>query len=641
MNRAMNRAVLGALAALALTGCGSSGRGAQPDAGPADAAIDAPPDAGPLGDPFAALAALPATCSIDRWCWRRPTPAGNDYGRVYATAPDNLWLTGQHGTVLAWDGHVWTAHHPPVPAGQLAAQYPFAIAGRGPRDMWLVFGNTVEHWDGAAWTIRDALPPGGIVAFDSIWQAPGGEVWVTMNTGTVRRSRDGGAFEQLATGCTNCFLGAIWGTASDDLFITALPAGILHYDGRGFARVYDGPLIAGSYQGRRGDAWVSGADGALLRWDGSAWAPIATGLGAGWYVTAVGAPAPDDVWWWAQRGSAMSALLHWDGAALTATPVDTAPIGAALYSGAIVDGRWWLVGGAGAIYTRSGSGALIPVVDPGAMAIQAMWGAAGDDMYFATGGEIRHWDGATTAAIPIAANAISGVRRAGGDELFAAGFELTADHAQYIANAFHFDGATWSKIALARSPIDQHRYFTRLFAIGPGEAMAVGYGGLAYRFADGAWSPVATGTTADLLGVWGPDPDHLWITGTGGTLLAWDRAQPAVAVPDASLPPTGVDLGAIHGAGGVAWIAAGGDRVWKHTSDGWAQVSTGVAAAGIFAIDADHAVFASAGQSLIVRWDGSRFAPEDSAAGLPSPVLFQPPGGPMLAAGLDVLIQHP
>jgi len=626
---------------IVLTACGSSRNPTAPDAGPADAGpgADAPLDAAALGDPFAALLALPAACSTDRWCWRAPRPAGNDYSRVFATAPDNLWLIGQHGTVMQWNGQAWTSHHLPVPDGQPPGQFPFSISGRGPSDMWLIFGNTVQHWDGAAWTIRDSLPPSGVIAFNSIWEAPGGEVWVTMNTGTVRRSQGGGAFQQLGTGCNNCFLGSIWGLAADDFFITTLPAGILHYDGHAFVRTYDGPVIAGSYQGSRGDVWVSGADGALLHWNGAAWTPVATGLGEDWYVGGVAALASDDVWWWASRSSARSALLHWDGKAIATTPIDTTKIGASLYSGAIVDGRWWLVGGAGAIYTRSG-GALQPVVDPGVMGLQSIWGSSETDLYFATGGELRHWDGKATAEIPIAANAISGIRAGDVDELFATGFDLSSDRTEYIASAYHLDGATWSKTPLDHAPVQQHRYFSTVFAIGPGEAMAVGYGGIAYRHAGGTWTPVATGVTEDLRGVWGPDADHLWITGSRGTLLTWSRDRPDVATPDPSLPPTADDLGAIHGAGGIVWIAAGADRVLQRTASGWTTLSTGVAASGIFAVSATDVVVASAAQSVVARWNGREFVREDNASGMPTPVLFQPPGGPMLAGGLDVLVEH-
>src|SRR5262249_34863074 len=129
----------------------------------------------------------------------------------------------------------------------------------------------------------------------------------------------------------------------------------------------------------------------------------------GWDITGVAALASDDVWWWANRGSLSTALLHWNGASLSRTSISTA-VSASLYSAAIVDGRWWLVGTGGAVYTRDGDAALRAIVDPGDAGFQAMWGAASDDMYFARGGTIRHWDGTAMTTIPIAAGRISGVR---------------------------------------------------------------------------------------------------------------------------------------------------------------------------------------------------------------------------------------
>src|SRR5258705_473809 len=83
-----------------------------------------------------ALPAMPAQCSADHWCWRDPKPVGNDYDHVYATSDDNIWLIGQHGTVLQWDGAAWRTHHPAVLPGQAAAQFPMSISGRNAGDMW-------------------------------------------------------------------------------------------------------------------------------------------------------------------------------------------------------------------------------------------------------------------------------------------------------------------------------------------------------------------------------------------------------------------------------------------------------------------------------------------------------------------------
>lgn len=622
-----------------LGACGTPPASTPPDA-PTDVS-DAPPDGSPFGDPFEALQKLPPICSVDQWCWRTPTPTGNEYHRIYATGPDNIWLVGQHGTVMQWNGFSWTAHRPAVAVGQSAVQYPMSISGRSGTDIWLIYGNAIVHWDGVAWTIRDP-GPGGPVTLNSIWQAPNGDVWATQSNGMIRRSRGGGAFQEITAGCGTCYLGSIWGVAPDDFFITMLPAGILRSDGESFVRSYNGPFIAGSFMGRKDDVWVSGVDGGVLRWNGASWA-TASMTPPQWYVTGLAALAPDDVWWWASVSSSMVAFWHWNGTTLSKTPVDTA--GApALHAGAIVDGRWWLVGDTGSVYTTAAPGVLRPVVNPPLVrGVQGIWGSADDNLYFATGGEIWHWNGSMVRSIAIPANTISGVRRNGGDELFATGFELSADQTQYIANAFHYDGERWTKTQLAAGPLAAHRYFTAVHAMGPGKAMAVGYGGLAYHFAGGAWTPVATGVTTDLMGVWGPDADRVWMTGPGGRLLAWDSASPGVATADPSLPPTTDDLGPIHGADGITWIGLTNTTavLRRDVSGSWTRVPSNVAARGLFAVSATNVVASSGSQSRLARWNGAQFVAEDTGSGIATPVLFHPPGGPMLAAGLWGIVQHP
>lgn len=631
--------------------CGSPHHDAPPDGGPGDDAGTQPPDAGgPAADPLAALAALPARCSADRWCWRDPMPTGNDYDHVFGTASDNIWLIGQHGTVLQWDGAAWHAHHPPVLAGQAPAQFSMSISGRSAHDMWLIYGTAVEHWDGTAWTIKDAAPTNGTVTFDNVWEAPNGDVWVTLSNGTLSRSLGGGDFQRIDTGC-GCFLGNIWGLAADDFWMTSLPGNVLHSDGKTFTRSFTGTTPVGGIIGSAtDDIWVSGASGTLLHWNGAAWTAMASGHGSG-VLQRVGARGRDDAWWWIGDG-AVSNLVHWDGTAITSTTVDAKGAGSQFTDVGLIAGQWWLVGYGGAVSTLTARKSLQPVVQAAITGMQSMWGSADSDLYFATGGEIFHWDGAKTTALPVTARRVTGVRTGGTDELFAGGYRLSDDHTQYVALGFHSDGAGWTTTELDVAPFAQNRYFEAIWPLGPGEAIAVGGGGLAYHYTGGAWTPIATGVTANLAGVWGPDPDHVYITGAQGTLLRWDRATPTVATPDPTLDPslipvdaihgTPLDLGPISGAGGKLWVGMpiSSDLL---TFDGtaWTRVHSGVPAGGLLALDATHVVVSSPGQSLLARWDGTSWTTEDLASGTTMPVLFQPPGGPLLAGGLGGLVQHP
>src|SRR5215470_1704500 len=200
-----------------------------------------------------------------------------------------------------------------------------SISGRNSCDMWLIYGTAVEHWDGSTWTIRDVAPTNGTVTFDNVWEAPNGDVWVTLSNGTLSRSLGGGAFQRIDTGC-NCFLGNIWGLAADDFWMTSLPGNILHSDGKTFTRSFTGTTPVGGIIGSAtDDIWVSGAAGTLVHWNGAAWTAVASGHSSG-VLQRVGARGRDDAWWWIGAGIS-SDLVHWDSTTITSTTVDATGAG--------------------------------------------------------------------------------------------------------------------------------------------------------------------------------------------------------------------------------------------------------------------------------------------------------------------------
>lgn len=643
----MQRTAIVVVAVLAAA-CGSR----PPDLPADDAALpeadaQGSPDApgpGGSGDPFAALQALPGMCSADGWCWQQPTPHGNDYDHVFATGPDNIWLTAW-GTIMQWDGSAWRFHHPPADP---PAQFPMSISGTGPTNMWLIYGNTLQQWDGAAWTIHDEV--GGLVNFNDVWVAPDtGDAWVTQNNGIVKRWHAGTA--QVFQPCS-CFLGSIWGTSSTEVFITTLPPGILRFDGTRFSSTYSGPKIVGGYSGVAGDVWVSGGEGDLMRWTGTAWTPVALPpeIGRRW-IQPIGHVASDDIWWYVL--SPGGGFLHWDGTALTFTP-RSAPDGSNLpfISGAIVDGRFWLVGRYGVVYTTSAPTVLSPVINPelaGLGAITSMWGSADYDMYFAMGSELRHWDGILMKTVPLDLPewrqiiSVRGIRNDIVNELFVGAIERGTD-GKFTSVALHFDGAAWTKTPLQTGPtLGSIGSIGHLFVMGPGEAMGVGLNGFAVHYTSGQWKPVATGTTQLLTGVFGPDPDHLWVSGLQGTVLRWERANPTVMTPDSTLPTTR-DLGPIHGAAGTTWIAsAATSTIWRNAGSGWVElpaVTTGSYSGGLLVVDANDILTAPSTGYMMSRWDGAGWVPEDNACVVGTPRLFKPAGGSTWAAGTRGIVRR-
>ncbi|MCW5806927.1 MAG: hypothetical protein KIT31_31500 [Deltaproteobacteria bacterium] len=594
--------------------------GTPPDAGPdpdGPAVPDAPSPDGPgepLGDPFAALRAMPGTCSADGWCFRWPTPAVNTIRDVYGSGPDNIWIVGQQHTVWQWDGHTWKQHLPPILPGDAPWQNAFFIAGIKRDDMWLHYGHALVQWNGATWRVRDSLPASGNPAYRGVWAAPNGEIWAPMTNGIVRRWRPGAeTFDVLDTGC-NCFLNGAWGTAADDVYISTVPAGILHYDGHDFRYIHNGPEAFGGFVGFRNDVWGVGSAGNFMHWDGTQITTMPSGLtGPNLTIGVIDAIASDDIYWIANG----KRLLHWDGTAIKVVPYtfdgDVEPRG-----GRIIAGEWWLLGDRGRVFRKAAQGAVhfelvAPLVPEffTSNQVKALWGTADDNMYLADLVETRHWDGTTMKVIGPASFALSGTRTNGVDEVFGLGWR--------------YDGTSVTTYDLPG--------LRAVWALGPGEAIAVGNGGLALHYTQGAWVPIATGTTATLRGVWGRDADHAMITGDGGTLLVWDRARPTIATRDATLS-TSVDLGPISGTATSTWIYGVGSPTLLHTTPaGWEKLHLLGADGPLFAGADDDVVLATVSSTRIIRWNGWSVVLEDSNYELGNVAAFKVPGGSWWVAG--------
>ena len=91
--------------------------------------------------------------------WQDVTPAGTASAlfKVWGAADDDVWICGQEGKLLHWDGGALSA----IDTG-LGRNVPlFTVAGSGAGDVYAVggLGNAVVlHYDGAAWTqLGDAL----------------------------------------------------------------------------------------------------------------------------------------------------------------------------------------------------------------------------------------------------------------------------------------------------------------------------------------------------------------------------------------------------------------------------------------------------------------------------------------------------
>ncbi|MBI5499536.1 MAG: DUF4215 domain-containing protein [Deltaproteobacteria bacterium] len=237
---------------------------------------------------------------VDEGSWCPVTvPATVDLFAVAGSAPDDVWIVGDAGTILHWDGAVGSS----TTSGTRALRGVWASSVSA---AWAVGdAATILRWDGSAWT---AESPGGATAnFFGVWGSSADDVWAAGGAGTLVH-RTGGVWAVVASGTTRELHGC-WGSSSSNVFAAGFHGTVRRWEGASWVASATGSNddlygVAGS---SAGDAWVVGDGGLILRWNGTRWTAAASGTAAllrGVWAATAGAA-------WAVGGS--GEILAWDG----------------------------------------------------------------------------------------------------------------------------------------------------------------------------------------------------------------------------------------------------------------------------------------------------------------------------------------
>ena len=112
-------------------------------------------------------------------------PTSHDLFDVWGAAADDVWVTGDQGTLLHWDGAAWAL------VGLDTQARLQTVWGRKGDDVYVAGANgSVLHWNGKAWS---ALQEGANYTLYGL----GGDaqaVYAVGSTGTILRSEAGGEF---------------------------------------------------------------------------------------------------------------------------------------------------------------------------------------------------------------------------------------------------------------------------------------------------------------------------------------------------------------------------------------------------------------------------------------------------------------
>lgn len=108
-------------------------------------------------------------------------PGVNAFFKVWGTSADNVYIVGQNGGCLHWDGSVLTEF------GVGTSEDLISLWGTGPDDILLVGGRgngVLSHWNGTAWYTASISPAPGV---NGVWMSKPGEFWLAGVRGMLRR----------------------------------------------------------------------------------------------------------------------------------------------------------------------------------------------------------------------------------------------------------------------------------------------------------------------------------------------------------------------------------------------------------------------------------------------------------------------
>jgi hypothetical protein len=233
---------------------------------------------------------------------------------IWGSAKDDIWVVGNEGVMLHYDGKSWQSKQSGT-SNDLTN-----LSGTAPDDVWAVGSNgVIMHFDGRAWTLIDGGNEDLLLL--TVLARSRSEVWVGgvgNEAGFVRRYQDGKVAETEAIpGCTGIWRS--WPVADDDIWFVGsdrqAKSFAMHRAQGAYAhRPLDAGPLRAVFGAASDDVWIAAYDGPLHHWDGAHWQDTTPEAGAHWL--GMWGTAKDDIWVFGLAG----VVYHYDGKRWTKVP---------------------------------------------------------------------------------------------------------------------------------------------------------------------------------------------------------------------------------------------------------------------------------------------------------------------------------
>jgi hypothetical protein len=480
-------------------------------------------------------------CSVDGWCWQNPLPQGNWLDGVWGSSPSDVFAVGSDGTILHFDGAVWSG----MTSGSTANLV--GVFGASPSDV-VVVGNdwAALHYDGVSWSAMTTMDAPGW-ALNGVWGSADTDIFAVGLEGSqyplglgVIAHYDGVSWSAMdaGTAAPSC-LNAVWGSSHSDVFAVGCAevdeeswdictsSAILHYDGASWSAISQpGLWLLAVWGTSPSDVFTGGCGNYLdqdnceiLHYDGNSWSAMNIPSSAIWLVSAFGGSSPSDVFADALSAAYVGApptatILHYDGSAWSETATSPRDLHGIWAAGA---SDVFSVGDAGAIMRLRPGGASWSMTTRGEMNdLAGVWGSSPSDVFAAgNAGTILHSDGTGWSPMTMTSGAsadFTGVWGSSASDVFVVGQNYGGCYYSGSVVA-HYDGNAWSAANLMNVCLYD------VWGFSPSDVFAIGNDGGSWgrimRYDGSSWSQMALPLYEGwFTSAWGSSPSDVYATGS-------------------------------------------------------------------------------------------------------------------------------
>lgn len=282
------------------------------------------------------------TCNLGYQLAGEPTRTCQTNGVWSGSAPScpgGVWVVGEGGTILTWNGSTWRSVTSPTSSDLLGIWGPSADTA------WAVgAGGTIIRWASGSWT---HVASGSTATLRGIWGTSASNAWAVGDSGTILRW-NGSTWASVTSGTTATLTG-VWGTSANDIWAIASNGTILRWTGTSWGSVTSGTsnYLYGIWANSTSNGWTVGNGCTIRRWNGSSWTSTTCEVAA--FLFSIWGSASNDIWIVGSSGT----ILRWNGS--TWTPATSGTSSSLLRVRGTSSSNAWAVGNDGTILRWNGT----------------------------------------------------------------------------------------------------------------------------------------------------------------------------------------------------------------------------------------------------------------------------------------------